>query len=209
METTSAFCVPIRQLDRGDQRLSWPISADWLAQQLAGTEARSAGDNGTLELYLTKDKGRILVKGHAAVAVELDCARTLEPFRLDVKAPILLLLSPQPAERREGDRRQRSPKTGAAGGRAARGKEAELDSLLSAEDAAEDHYSGDTLELDPFVREHILLELPLFPVRSGLPSEPTRATDTGFDAAGATVAPVLDPRLAPLEAIARGLRGKD
>ena len=73
---------------------------------------------------------------------------------------------------------------------------------LSAEEAARDEYSGDSVELDAFVREHLLLELPLFPVRSDLPFEPNAATNTPPDDSGA--AP--DPRLAPLAALASQLK---
>ena len=73
---------------------------------------------------------------------------------------------------------------------------------MSAEQAARDEYDGETVELDGFVREHLLLELPLFPVRSDLPFDPTPATDTPPDEAG----PVLDPRLAPLAALASELQ---
>jgi uncharacterized protein len=74
--------------------------------------------------------------------------------------------------------------------------------LLSAEEAARDEYSGETLELDAYVREHLLLELPLFPVRSDLPFESEAATNTPPDESGA--AP--DPRLAPLAALASQLK---
>jgi uncharacterized protein len=74
--------------------------------------------------------------------------------------------------------------------------------LLSAEEAARDEYSGDAVELDVFVREHLLLELPLFPVRSDLPFELNAATNTPPDDSG--VAP--DPRLAPLAALASELK---
>ena len=56
--------------------------------------------------------------------------------------------------------------------------------------------------VDAFVREHLLLELPLFPVRSDLPFESDAATTTPPDESGA--AP--DPRLAPLAALASQLK---
>jgi len=74
---------------------------------------------------------------------------------------------------------------------------------LSLEMAAEDVFEGETIELDAFVREHILLELPMFPVRSDLPSERSAATDTPAEGPGSADEPrPVDPRLAPLAAIA-------
>jgi uncharacterized metal-binding protein YceD (DUF177 family) len=69
--------------------------------------------------------------------------------------------------------------------------------------AARDEYEGDHVELDGFVREHLLLELPLFPVKSDLPFEPAPATDPRPDEAEEET---VDPRLAPLAALARQLQ---
>jgi uncharacterized metal-binding protein YceD (DUF177 family) len=99
-----------------------------------------------------------------------------------------------------------SARTGSSSGRRHSSSDDELDDaaseLLSAEEAARDEYSGDSVALDVFVREHLLLELPLFPVRSDLPFEPNAATNTPPDDSGA--AP--DPRLAPLAALAIQLK---
>jgi uncharacterized protein len=84
---------------------------------------------------------------------------------------------------------------------------------LSGDDAAQDTFQGEQIVLDPFVREFILLELPMFPVRQDLPSLPV---DARASAPGSTAEPSasdndpattsgdarqprpLDPRLAPL-----------
>jgi uncharacterized metal-binding protein YceD (DUF177 family) len=61
--------------------------------------------------------------------------------------------------------------------------------------------------LDEFIREHLLLELPLFPVRSDLPSEEARVTASLPDPAGTDEPVKLDPRLAPLAALRLALKG--
>jgi uncharacterized protein len=163
---------------------------------MADTEAQSDGTAGTLEVYAKKNGREVLVKGQVRASITMPCARTLEPVAVKLDAPILLLLTPRPAASAspgKGGRRQR--------GRAD-GEDETSAEQLSAEQAARDEYDGDTVELDGFVREHLLLELPLFPVRSDLPFDPTPATDTPPDEAG----PVLDPRLAPLAALASELQ---
>jgi uncharacterized protein len=240
------FSIPIRDLERSDQRRTWEIPPSWLDWALSDSEARSDGSPGTLELYLKKTGREVLVKGRARAAVNMPCARTLEPVAVALDAEILLLLSPRATPVGGGahggsgapvpgaGRRQRGsqkalkgteagpgsrgggaapgalPSQGSAarGGSVSRDRGARADSdddsaeLLSAEDAARDEYSGDFVELDAFVREHLLLELPLFPVRSDLPFEPNAATNTPPDDSGG--AP--DPRLAPLAALASQLK---
>lgn len=72
-------------------------------------------------------------------------------------------------------------------------------------DAAQDTYEGEQIVLDSFLREFILLELPMFPVRQDLPSLPVEVRASGPDVRqNPDSAPTsesetpLDPRLAPL-----------
>ena len=201
------FSVPVRDLERSDLRRSWEIPPAWLDRALAESDARSDGTPGTLELYLKKSGREILVKGYARAGVTMPCARTLDPVPVALDAELLLLLSPRPpaptpaSQAGRPQRAPRKPRHVAPGSDEALADEASAE-LLSAEDAARDQYSGDDLELDAFVREHLLLELPLFPVRSDLPFEPDAATTTPPDESGA--AP--DPRLAPLAALASQLK---
>ena len=60
-------------------------------------------------------------------------------------------------------------------------------------DAAQDTFDGEQIVLDPFLREFILLELPMFPVRQDLPSLPVEARASAPESETP-----LDPRLAPL-----------
>lgn len=200
------FTVPIRDLERSDQRRSWEIPPDWLDWAMAESEAQSAGVPGTLELYFKKQGREVLVKGHAKASVTMPCARTLEPVPVGLDAEILLLLT-QRATPSTGAgktaRRQRKSVPGASGTvRADDDADDGTSEHLSAEQAARDEYSGEIIELDAFVREHLLLELPLFPVRSDLPFDSNAATNTPPDESGA--AP--DPRLAPLAALASQLQ---
>jgi uncharacterized protein len=157
------FAVPVRELDRSDQRRQFALSPEWLDGALAESEARSDGSPGSFDVHLKKNGKEILVKGVARANVTMPCARTLEPVPVKLEAEIVLLLTPRS-----------SPSAGATGGKKVRRarpdpKADEADELLSAELAARDEFEGDNIELDGFVREHLLLELPLFPVKSDLP----------------------------------------
>jgi DUF177 domain-containing protein len=200
------FSVPVRDLERSDLRRSWEIPVDWLGWAFADSEAQPDGKPGTLELYLKKQGREILVKGRAQANVTMPCARTLDPVPVALEAEILLLLVPRPTPAASSPKAPRRQRKGALEPRRSERADPEAEEaaseLLSAEQAARDEYSGDQVDLDAFIREHLLLELPLFPVRSDLPFVANAATDTPPDDSGA--AP--DPRLAPLAALASQLK---
>lgn len=77
--------------------------------------------------------------------------------------------------------------------------------ILTDEDAGRDTYEGHEIALDSLVREFLILELPMFPRRSDLPTDGSGAnpplpaeTPTGGDLP-------LDPRLSPLAELKRRL----
>lgn len=78
------------------------------------------------------------------------------------------------------------------------------DPELAEEDAAVDTYSGEQIVLDDFIREFILLELPMFPEREDLRSESFEGSSAPPDGTQVTDASPsegerpLDPRLSPL-----------
>lgn len=189
------FSVSIRDLERSDQHRKYELSPEWLNDAFSGTEAQSDGSPGSFDVQLRKNGREVLVKGMARARVTMPCARTLEPVPVNLEAEILLLLSP----------RAPTPSGAAAQRRGRRGRDENeaTDEQLSAELAARDEYEGDNVELDAFVREHLLLELPLFPVKSDLPFEPAPATDPRPDEAEEET---VDPRLAPLAALAKQLQ---
>jgi uncharacterized metal-binding protein YceD (DUF177 family) len=157
-----------------------------------------------------------MVRGSARASVTLPCARTLDPVGYDLRAEIFLMLAPGKAQAHTKLRkREEKPVTKAAAGKAlaahnAKKKKREEDLELSEDDAAQDTYDGETVVLDDFVREFLILELPMFPLREDLRTEATPAIER--DPKPAVTGPdrgeVLDPRLAPLAAIASRLRQK-
>jgi uncharacterized protein len=216
------FSIPVRDLDSGDQRRQWDVPAEWVSWALADSEAESNGTPGQLSAYFKKSGRQVLVKGEVVAQATMPCARSLAPVALTLEAPILLLLSPRAGaarSERPGSKRStagkssaKAPAPGASGepaqpGRSRRRERDQMDGeLLSSELAAQDEYDGETVVLDDFVREHLLLELPLFPVRSDLPFESAPATDTRPGAPSGAEERPLDPRLAPLAALASQMR---
>ena len=76
---------------------------------------------------------------------------------------------------------------------------------LSTEETAPDTFTGEEIALDDFIREFVLLELPLYPRRPDLPSPEESIVSRPL--AGPTGEPSIDPRLEPLAKIAERLRG--
>ncbi|MCA9648238.1 MAG: DUF177 domain-containing protein [Myxococcales bacterium] len=207
------FSVPLADLEDDERQLEVPIPSAWLAGELEGTEARARGVDGELDVTVSKQGREVMVRGHLKAPVEMDCARSLEPFDLDIETDVFLLLAPATSAAKHKHTKAKkgasSPQTSAAPQREARKTkkhrtEDDEDELLSEEDAARDVYSGEEIVLDSFIREFILLELPLFPLRSedtppiASPSLEPQTADRP-----------LDPRLAPLAALRDRLRDKE
>jgi uncharacterized protein len=220
------FVVSVKDLEKGERTISWEIPVGWLEAALRETEAVPRGAPGQLEVTLGLSGRQVIVRGSARAAVAMPCARTLEPVDIDIDAEVVLLLVPEShanagslGSARSG-RRGRSgaapgPTTSAAPRRRrkteprARGGKSGWDDapLLTGAEAAEDTYDGERVILDPFVREFILLELPLVPLRSDLRDESTLAIDAQAESAASS--PPADPRMAPLVALAERMRNKE
>lgn len=198
--------IPVADLERGVKSVVFPISADWLNAQLSGTEARATGPEGRLEVELKKNGQDVLVRGTISVQVTLPCARTLDPAVYDLRPELFLLLSraPTPGSPAESSfqRRRRRHRPTTKPRQVKPGKWAD-DPQLSDERAANDTFDGDEIVLDGFVREFILLELPMFPLRQDLRSVPDAAI--GAPPEAARMRATLDPRLAPLKELKRRL----
>jgi uncharacterized protein len=207
-----SFVVPVADLEHGSKEVVWTLPLGWLEQAFQGTEATPLQD-GEADLEFSLNGREVMVRGRARVDVTMPCARTLDPVDISIASEIFLLLTPSRPEmlRRapSGRRTQRAART--SGTRSGRGAERDLpgwssDPTLNDEDSARDTYTGDEVVLDTFLREFILLELPMFPLRSDLRS----AEDAGIGGAPSSRAvelnPPVDARLAPLAAIASRLR---
>jgi len=210
MSNSSAFVVPLADLERGPRIVSWSMSPGWLAQALEGTDATILGE-GRLEVSITKTGRDVLVRGTAEVHISVPDSRTLEPVELDLKPEIFLMLSPASSDERPPKRGKRAKGRGqlatshvkAPGHAKAPGRVWNEDPELSDEKAATDTYEGELVALDPFVREFLLLEVPMV-VHSGLRSDPSAASaplPLGDSPTGSPPDRPVDPRLAPLAQI--------
>ncbi len=200
------FAVPLADLERGPKHVVWSIECNWLDFALEGSEARSRGV-GAADVTLTKDGQQVIVCGRVQVPLVMPCARTLEPVDVDIDAELMLMLSPAPSISAH-PKHSKKRAVRSAGSRPSEAKPSEIsgrlakDRVLSVEDAAQDHYSGEEIVLDEYIRESILLELPMVPLRSDLRDIDNPAIPRPPEEANNGTGNRIDPRLAPLAEIA-------
>jgi len=161
----SLIAISANDIDIAGRALEVPLPAGWLSGELADAEV-SATEPGRLQVRLSRSGiADIVVRGRVQARVSTPCARCLGPAHVPVDTELALLLRPAPkADPRAngaGDKDGAARKPAKA---ASKDKEPEYE--FSSEEADHDVYDGETVVLDEFVREAILLELPSFPLCS-------------------------------------------
>lgn len=214
------FVVPVHDLDRTGRDVSAVLSKEWIDAVLAETELRRASDEGSLVAHLSKTGNEILVRGTVRVALEIDCARCLEPVRLDRPLELTLLLRPAApqAKRPQGSAARPIPhrerlKAGVQKGGATKQDRKpsrprpEEEYEFTAQEADADVYEGDEVVLDRFIREAILLEEPIFPLCSdaceGIRPAPQTSPPHHSQGEAADATQATDPRLARIAELAK------
>ncbi|MDI1434178.1 MULTISPECIES: YceD family protein [Polyangium] len=203
------FAIPAGDIDAAGRSIAADLPVAWLDEQLSDCEMRGA-EVGHVSGRLSRSGADIVVRGRVHAVLQAPCARCLETTKIDVDAEMSLLLKPAaPAmlaqkadEKRAAAQAKKaaegSPKTETGKGKRAP-KEKELPEYEFSSDEAEvDVYDGETVVLDGFIREAILLEMPIFPLCSeacpGIRPASPEAVEGGAE-------PPIDPRLAPLGAL--------
>ncbi|HYP89942.1 MAG TPA: DUF177 domain-containing protein [Polyangiaceae bacterium] len=208
--------IAVADLESGPKHVEFVLSEAWLRRALEGTEASIVAP-GKLEVTLSKNGPSVLVRGQVIADLTMPCVVTLDPVPVAVRTDVVLMLSqqggastaheghvarrrPRPdrgesavSPEKAGGSRHKSPKN--------HGKpEGGWDETptLDDETAGQDTYDGHEIVLDDFAREFLILELPMFPRRSDLPTDGSPANPP----LPADSQPVgdkpIDPRLSPL-----------
>jgi uncharacterized protein len=145
--------VNIDEIKEAGLDRSWDVPQTALDEMLAGDRAgyRARGP-AHVEARLEKLGRRVRVEGDARAELSGACRRCLAPLAVDVPVEFELTLVPS-EERAEGGPedakdRDKGPSSGS----------------FSPDDAEEETYTGKVIDLDPIVREQILLDLPEYPL---------------------------------------------
>jgi uncharacterized protein len=202
----SAATIPVEGM-----AIDVTVPSAWLDAALADAklgvgagdwEARGGLEEAHLRARLSRSGQDVVVRGHVQAEIVLACVRCLGPTRIRVDGELSLLLRALP---RAGHNHH------GGAGRASRPSGSERGSAdeheFTTEEADLDSFDGETVVLDEFVREAILLEVPQFPLCSdgcvGIPAAPA-----DWPVAAAEPEPDVDPRLAPLGALRTKLTGE-
>ncbi len=222
------FAIPAADLDASGRSLAADLPVAWLDEQLGDCDMHGV-EPGHISLRLSRSGTDVVVHGRVHAVVEVPCGRCVDPTKVDVDAEMSLLLKPAaPAmlaqkanEKRAAAQAKKSAGGGkgktkdeggvsvgaAASAKAATGKRAPKEKEppeyeFASEDAEVDVYDGDTVVLDGFIREAILLEMPIFPLCSeACPG----IRPASLEAVKGGAPPPIDPRLAPLGALRAAL----
>ncbi|HET9552051.1 MAG TPA: DUF177 domain-containing protein [Anaeromyxobacteraceae bacterium] len=104
-----------------------------------------------VDVRLEKVERRVLVKASASAELQAECGRCLTPVTADVPVEFELTLVPADEyEERDGAAEDTSHQPVAGS--------------FAAEEAEEETYQGKIVDLDPILREQVLLALPGYPV---------------------------------------------
>jgi uncharacterized protein len=205
--------VSAHDIDAAGLALDADLPVAWLEEELRDAALSSAAP-GHVTARLSSSGADVVVRGRIKAALTTPCARCTEPSAVPVDTELTLLLRPAKAlphtahrvpdgkdKAANGKARPAAPGyDGAASGPKPRASAApkEIEYEFTSEEADVDAYDGETVVLDPFVREAILLEVPHFPLCSeGCPGIGAAPPAPATSEAG----PRVDPRLAPLAAL--------
>jgi uncharacterized protein len=144
--------VNIDEIKEAGLRRSWDVTREAIDEMVAGDQAgyRARGP-AQLEAKLDKIERRVRVNAHGKAELTAPCGRCLNPVPLDV--PVDFELTLVPADEYDDDPRgEKDPGSGPIAG------------SFEPKEAEEDVYRGKVIDLDPIVREQLLLALPSYPV---------------------------------------------
>jgi uncharacterized protein len=165
--------IHLRDIPDDGLTVDAPLDGAWLGLDHADSgyspvDARKA----TAHVRHEKHGRDVTLTGTVDAPVQAPCVRCLEPVALDVHADFALHLEPKPAK---------SPHA----------PHEELD--LKADELDADYYENDTIDLDRWVREQVLLEVPTHP------SCPEPCVHPIVAPREERAHGEIDPRLAPLK----------
>ncbi|MCU0694797.1 MAG: DUF177 domain-containing protein [Polyangiaceae bacterium] len=202
-----AFVYSVQELQAVAVRdIDVPLSARWLAHALSDTETVDHDQtHGRVNARLSMTGREVVVRGMVTARVFMKCGRCMQDAPIDVQADLSLLLSPAlpranppraKAETSDVSTGGSKKAIRAHGSRSRVKADEDLGYAFSPEEADLDTYVGDEVVLDGFMREAILLELPIFPLCSE--ACPGIGAVLPESAEPQTEPTPVDPRLAPL-----------
>jgi uncharacterized protein len=186
--------VKIEQIHETGLQLDEPIGLE-LLQEVLGGAGQDTGFRATrpsaLRASLKKLSGGVLLNGSFTAHVAAACKRCLADVAMDLPVSFTLNLVPEALIR--GDDLGNEGQAGEDRG------QGEVAGSFELEDADEEVFDGKTIDLDPIVREQVLLALPMNAVcREDCKGLCAQCGQNLNEKQCGCEQKVIDPRLAPL-----------
>jgi uncharacterized protein len=144
--------VNIDEIKEVGLRMAWDLPRQTIDEMVAGDRTGfRAGAPLHVEASLARAERRILIEVHAAAALSCECVRCLAPISLDVPVDFELTLVPEDEYESDPHSAKEDSKAAVAGSFVPKGVDEEV-------------YRGKEIDLDPFLREQIVLAMPGYPV---------------------------------------------
>jgi uncharacterized protein len=194
------FSIPISDLDAAGKQFRFPVRASWVRGALEDHEATAAGEDGELDVRVSKSGNDVVVHGTLKADLTVPCARCLEPVKIPIRETVSFLMVPKSF---------------------LKGQEGEYE--FAAEEADLVPYEGDTIVLDDMIRDELVLDTPMIPLcsedcpgispppdaaspaaaassdpKTGQTTGQTKGQTTGQTTGTSDGSAPVDPRLAPL-----------
>ncbi len=143
--------VNIDEIKEAGLRRSWEVTREAADEMVAGDQAgyRARGPL-HMDARLEKIERRVRVDAHGKAELTVPCGRCLTPVSIDLPVDFELTLVPQ--DEYEDPARAQEEHGGPVAG------------SFDPRDAEEEVYAGKVIDLDPLVREQLVLSLPAYPV---------------------------------------------
>jgi uncharacterized protein len=144
--------VNIDEIKDAGLRRSWDVAREAADEMVSGDQAgyRARGPL-HVEALLEKIERRVRVDAHGKAQLTVPCRRCLTPVLVDLPVDFELTLVPED-EYEDPARAEADDHAGPGSG------------SFDPRDAEEEVYRGKTIDLDPLVREQLVLSLPAYPV---------------------------------------------
>jgi uncharacterized protein len=144
--------VNIDEIKEAGLRRSWDVAREAADEMVAGDQAgyRARGPL-HVDAKLEKVERRVLVDAHGKAQLSVPCGRCLVPVSLDLPVDFELTLVPR-EEYEEAPRGEKDDSRGLVAG------------SFDPDNAEEEVFTGKVIDLDPLVREQLVLALPAYPV---------------------------------------------
>jgi uncharacterized protein len=144
--------VNIDEIKEGGLDRAWDFSREQVDEAVRGDAAGyRAQSPAHVVAHLDRLQRRVLLRARAGADLTAPCGRCLAPVRVQVPVDFALTLVPE--DEAGGEEEVGGEGKGRRHGRSFTGQQAD-----------EERYAGKEIDLDPFVREQLLLALPAYPL---------------------------------------------